>query len=107
MPVAGLNLKWAVKHVSSSNCGSLRLHIALLLSLMDSEMSKDEGHDAPPTMTSTTFQVSVLRCKSSGKVLFLEAGKDFVDTILSFMLLPVGTIMHLLSNGTRDSKSRD
>jgi hypothetical protein len=32
--------------------------------------------------TSTViFKVSVLRCRKSGRVLFLEAGKDFVDTL--------------------------
>jgi hypothetical protein len=43
--------------------------------------------------TSTvTFKVSVLRCKKTGRVLFLEAGKDFVETLFSFLLLPIGII---------------
>lgn len=51
-------------------------------------------------VTPTIFQVSVLRSKQTRKVLFLEAGKDFVDTLLSFLLLPVGTILRMLSIGT-------
>jgi hypothetical protein len=56
--------------------------------------------DAAAAMKSTTvtFKVSVLRCKKTGRVLFLEAGKDFVDTLLSFLLLPIGTIIHMLSD---------
>ena len=50
------------------------------------------------------FKVSVLRCRKTGRVLFLEAGKDFVDTLHSFLLLPVGTVLHMLSKaGTFDA----
>jgi hypothetical protein len=48
--------------------------------------------------TTVTFKVSVLRCKKTGRVLFLEAGKDFVDTLFSFLLLPIGIIIHMLSD---------
>ncbi|KAG0600348.1 hypothetical protein M758_11G026500 [Ceratodon purpureus] len=47
---------------------------------------------------SSTFKVSVLRCRKTSRVLFLEAGKDFVDTLFSFLVLPIGTIIHMLSN---------
>ncbi|KAG0600352.1 hypothetical protein M758_11G026900 [Ceratodon purpureus] len=50
-------------------------------------------------MDSITFRVSVLRCRKTSRVLILEAGKDFVDTLFSFLLLPIGTIIHMLSNG--------
>ncbi|KAG0600351.1 hypothetical protein M758_11G026800 [Ceratodon purpureus] len=36
---------------------------------------------------SSTLKVSVLRC-----------GKDFVDTLFSFLVLPIGSIIHMLSN---------
>ena len=48
-----------------------------------------------PAETSSV-QVTLLRCKSTGRVLFLEAGKDFVDTLISFLTLPLGTVMKLL-----------
>ena len=52
--------------------------------------------------TSTViFKVSVLRCRKSGRVLFLEAGKDFVDTLFSFLLLPIGIIIRMLSDAGR------
>lgn len=45
---------------------------------------------------STSAQVTLLRCKSTGRVLFLEAGKDFVDTLISFLTLPLGTVIKLM-----------
>ena len=48
--------------------------------------------------SSVTFKVSVLRSGKTGRVLFVEAGKDFVDTLLGFLLLPIAAIMHMLSN---------
>ena len=44
-----------------------------------------------------TFKVTVFRNGKTKQVLFLEARKDFVDTLLSFLLLPVGTIHHIVS----------
>ncbi|KAG0600349.1 hypothetical protein M758_11G026600 [Ceratodon purpureus] len=58
-------------------------------------------------MDSTTFKVSVLRCRKTSRVLFFEAGKDFVDTLFSFLLLPIGTIIHMLSNGGGQVKALD
>lgn len=47
----------------------------------------------------TAFKVTVFRKGKTKQVLFLEARKDFVDTLLSFLLLPVGTVHHILSQG--------
>ncbi len=47
----------------------------------------------------TTFPASLFRSKSSGQLLYLEAGKDFVDALLSFLLLPVSTIIRMLTTG--------
>ena len=58
-----------------------------------------QGDDMANASTAT-FKVSVLRCRKTGRVLFLEAGKDFVDTLFSFLLLPVGTVLHMLSNSS-------
>ena len=53
---------------------------------------------------SSSVQVTLLRCKSTGRVLFLEAGKDFVDTLISFLTLPLGTVIKLiLSQGVNIS----
>ena len=48
----------------------------------------------------STIQVTLLCSKANGRVLYLEAGKDFVDILLSFLTLPVGTVIKLLSGGT-------
>lgn len=42
------------------------------------------------------MNVTLLRHMDSKKVLYMEAGKDFVDLLLSFLLLPVGTILNRL-----------
>lgn len=47
------------------------------------------------TMTATLF-----RNRKSGKLVYLEAEKNFADILLSLLLLPVGTVIHLLSKGT-------
>ncbi|KAG0556129.1 hypothetical protein KC19_11G028500 [Ceratodon purpureus] len=56
------------------------------------------GRGGAKATKSSTFKVSVLRCRKTSRVLFLEAGKDFVDTLFSFLVLPIGTIIHMLSN---------
>ena len=49
------------------------------------------------TTTQTEEQVSLelLVNKETNKVLFAEAGKDFVDVLFSFLTLPLGTIARL------------
>lgn len=46
-----------------------------------------------------TFHVTILRSKSNGRMIYLEAEKDLVDVLLSFLVLPVGTIMRMLDAG--------
>jgi hypothetical protein len=59
-------------------------------------------------LCTTTFKVTLFqsRMNRQGRVLYLEAGKDFVDTIFSFLVLPVGTILHILAQGKDYSHSR-
>lgn len=47
--------------------------------------------------TTTTVSLKLLIDPVSHKVLFAEAGKDFVDFLFNIMALPVGTIIRLLS----------
>ncbi|KAG0626888.1 hypothetical protein M758_2G159100 [Ceratodon purpureus] len=42
-------------------------------------------------------RVTLVGCKATGRVLFLEAGDDFVEVLLSFLALPVGSVVKLLS----------
>ncbi|XP_028215195.1 uncharacterized protein LOC114397329 [Glycine soja] len=44
-----------------------------------------------------TLPLKVLVDKETNKVLFAEAGKDFVDVLLSFLTLPMGTIARLVA----------
>ena len=46
-----------------------------------------------------TFHVTILRSKSNGQMIYVEAEKDLVDVLLSFLVLPVGTIMRMLDAG--------
>jgi hypothetical protein len=53
-----------------------------------------------------TFPLKVLLDKQSNKVVSVEATKDFVDTLFSFLSLPLGTIARLLStNNNNDQQS--
>lgn len=45
----------------------------------------------------TSTKVRILVDEVRNKVLFLQAGKDFVDVLLSFLTLPLGTIARLVS----------
>ncbi|XP_029125341.1 uncharacterized protein LOC109789749 [Cajanus cajan] len=44
-----------------------------------------------------TFLLKVLVDKEKNKVVFAEAGKDFVDVLFSFLTLPLGTIARLVA----------
>lgn len=70
-------------------------------------MAEKAGNGAASAMSTITFKVSVLRCRKTGRVLLLEAGKDFVDTLFSFLLLPIGTIIHMLKNAGGRVKALD
>lgn len=59
----------------------------------------EENLERMKMSASTTFAASLFRNRKTGQVLYLEAGKDLVDTLLSFLLLPAGTIVHILSKG--------
>ncbi|KAK9059763.1 hypothetical protein SSX86_020467 [Deinandra increscens subsp. villosa] len=50
------------------------------------------------TTTSTVITLKLLVDKKGQRVLFAEAGKDFVDFLFSLLVLPVGTIVRLLKN---------
>jgi hypothetical protein len=56
-----------------------------------SEKHVNKKHAGP------TFDVTILRSKSTGQMIYLEAKKDLVDVLLSFLVLPVGTIMSMLN----------
>ncbi|KAG0598009.1 hypothetical protein M758_12G037300 [Ceratodon purpureus] len=65
-----------------------------------SEPSGTEPNAALQRCT-TTFKVTLFRSRKTKQVMFLEAGKDFVDTLFSFLILPMGTIIHILSQGVQ------
>jgi hypothetical protein len=45
--------------------------------------------------------ITILVDEVRNKVLFVQAGKDFVDALLSFLTLPLGTIARLVGQGTK------
>ncbi|CAN1269360.1 hypothetical protein LINPERPRIM_LOCUS13555 [Linum perenne] len=47
--------------------------------------------------TTTKVTLKLLIDKKSNKVLFAEAGKEFVDFLFSILSLPLGTVIRLLS----------
>jgi hypothetical protein len=54
----------------------------------------------PPCKQNLTIPVTLLFSKATRQVLCLEAGKDFVDTLMGFLTLPVGCIIKLLETAT-------
>lgn len=54
----------------------------------------------PPCKVDPTIPITLLFSKATRQVLCLEAGKDFVDTLMGFLTLPVGCIIKLLDEAT-------
>ncbi|MCI32256.1 DUF674 family protein [Trifolium medium] len=55
---------------------------------------------------SKTIPLKVLVDKNSNKVVFVEATKDFVETIFSFLSLPLATIVRLLATTTNNNNDQ-
>jgi hypothetical protein len=51
-----------------------------------------------PQKRKRTIPLKILVDKQSNKVVFVEATKEFVDTLFSFLSLPLGTIVRLLAS---------
>ncbi|KAG6760270.1 hypothetical protein POTOM_036777 [Populus tomentosa] len=51
-------------------------------------------------MSSSKISLKLLIDSKHNKVVFAEAGKDFVDFLLSLLALPVGTVIRLLTKST-------
>jgi hypothetical protein len=45
------------------------------------------------------FRVQLLVQKSNKRVLYMEAGKDFADVLFSFLMLPIGAVIKVISQG--------
>lgn len=54
----------------------------------------------PPCKVDPTLPITLLFSKATRQVLCLEAGKDFVDTLMGFLTLPVGCIVKLLEEAS-------
>lgn len=46
------------------------------------------------------IHITLMYSKSSQQILFVEAGKDFVDLVVGFLTLPIGCVIKLLSDST-------
>ncbi|KAK2432750.1 hypothetical protein QL285_018106 [Trifolium repens] len=53
-----------------------------------------------------TIPLKILVDKQSNKVVFVEATKDFVETLFSFLSLPLGTIVRLLATINNDQQNQ-
>lgn len=58
-----------------------------------------------PQEDTRTISLKVLVEKQRNKVVLVEATKDFADTLFSFLSLPLGTIIRLLSNNDQQQSS--
>ncbi|PNY16825.1 hypothetical protein L195_g013552 [Trifolium pratense] len=57
-----------------------------------------------PQKDTRTIPLKILVDKQSNKVVFVEAPKDFVETLFSFLSLPLGTIFRLLATINNDQQ---
>ncbi|MCI32729.1 DUF674 family protein, partial [Trifolium medium] len=55
------------------------------------------------TQTEEHVSLKLLLNEKGNKVLFAEAGKDFVDVLFSFLTLPLGTIARLVEKESTQS----
>ncbi|RHN58896.1 hypothetical protein MtrunA17_Chr4g0007341 [Medicago truncatula] len=55
---------------------------------------------------SKTFPLKITVDKQSNKVVFVEATKDFVETLFSFLSLPLGTIVRLLATTDKNDRQQ-
>ncbi|XP_017245449.2 uncharacterized protein LOC108217111 [Daucus carota subsp. sativus] len=61
--------------------------------------------DILDAMKQVKFQLKLFVEKERNRVVFAEAGSDFIDTLFSFLTLPMGTIVRILNNNL-ESESR-
>ncbi|PNX90353.1 30S ribosomal protein s18, partial [Trifolium pratense] len=61
---------------------------------------------ASQQQNSKTIPLKVLVDKNSNKVVFVEATEDFVETIFSFLSLPLPTIVRLLATATNNNSDQ-
>jgi len=59
-----------------------------------------------PREDARTIPLKILVDKQRNKVVFVESTKDFVDTIFSFLSLPLGTIIRLLETTTNNNNEQ-
>jgi hypothetical protein len=51
----------------------------------------------PHNITEKGISITLMYSKTSQQILFVEAGKDFVDLVVGFLTLPIGCVIKLLS----------
>lgn len=61
----------------------------------------------PHGVTEKGIQITLMYSKSSQQVLFVEAGKDFVDLVVGFLTLPIGCVIKLLSESEWKLRAHD
>lgn len=66
----------------------------------DAEVELCVNCGLPPRKVDPTIPITLLFSKATRQVLCLEAGKDFVDTLMGFLTLPMGCIIKLLEEAS-------
>ncbi|KAL1555510.1 hypothetical protein AAHA92_11236 [Salvia divinorum] len=62
------------------------------------DMSEDEEEESEGEREDLSIYVKFVTNKENTRVLFAEVGSDFADALLTFLLLPLGTIVKFLNN---------
>ena len=59
-------------------------------------MSQFGSELIPNGITDKGISITLMYSKTSQQILFVEAGKDFVDLVVGFLTLPIGCVIKLL-----------
>ncbi|WJX49084.1 hypothetical protein P8452_35566 [Trifolium repens] len=68
--------------------------------MASSEQQQEEEYDK------RTIPLKILVDKQRNKVVFVEAIKEFIDTLFSFLSLPLGTIIRLLATNNNNNEQQ-
>jgi hypothetical protein len=68
--------------------------------MASSEQQQEEEDDK------RTIPLKILVDKQRNKVVFVEAAKEFIDTLFSFLSLPLGTIIRLLATNNNNNEQQ-
>lgn len=75
----------------------VKVYQSLVFSFKLKNMSQLGTELIPHGITEKGISITLMYSKTSKQILFVEAGKDFVDLVVGFLTLPIGCVIKVLS----------